>query len=78
MARPHPALALLIAVIAAALLAPCAAVGQEAKRRWERLKQIRLDKFDLVLPQVMRENGVDMWDHDAAGGQLRHLARRLR
>ncbi|HET6566085.1 MAG TPA: hypothetical protein VFG52_11785, partial [Xanthomonadales bacterium] len=33
----------------------------EAQLRWERMNQIRQDKFDLVLPEVMRENGVDMW-----------------
>ena len=33
----------------------------EAKKRWELMNQIRLEKFDLVLPEVMRENGVDMW-----------------
>ncbi len=35
--------------------------GQEARRRWEMMSQIRRDKFDLVLPEVMRENEVDMW-----------------
>jgi Xaa-Pro aminopeptidase len=35
--------------------------AQEARRRWERMCQIRNDKFDLILPEVMRENGVDMW-----------------
>jgi Xaa-Pro aminopeptidase len=35
--------------------------GQEARQRWERLNQIRQDKFDHVLPAVMRENGIDMW-----------------
>ncbi len=35
--------------------------GQEAKRRWERLAQIRRDKFDHVLPEAMRENDIDMW-----------------
>jgi Xaa-Pro aminopeptidase len=35
--------------------------AQEARRRWERMCQIRSDKFDLVLPEVMRENGIDMW-----------------
>ncbi len=35
--------------------------AQEARRRWERMNQIRRDKFDLVLPEVMRENGIDMW-----------------
>ncbi|MDP6993192.1 MAG: M24 family metallopeptidase [Woeseiaceae bacterium] len=33
----------------------------EARKRWERMNQIRQDKFDLVLPEVMRENNVDMW-----------------
>ena len=25
--------------------------------------QIRLEKFDMVLPEAMRKNGVDMWIH---------------
>ncbi len=33
----------------------------EARRRFERLCRIRQDKFDQVLPQALRENGVDMW-----------------
>ena len=33
----------------------------EARRRAETLCQIRKDKFDLVLPQAMRENGIDLW-----------------
>ena len=33
----------------------------EAQKRWEQMNQIRQDKFDLVLPEVMRENNVDMW-----------------
>ena len=35
--------------------------AQEAKRRWEMMNQIRQDKFDIILPQVMRENAIDMW-----------------
>lgn len=35
--------------------------GQEAFRRWRKMNQIRNDKFDLVLPEVMRENNIDMW-----------------
>jgi len=35
--------------------------SQEARLRWEMRNQIRRDKFDLVLPQVMRENQIDMW-----------------
>jgi hypothetical protein len=37
------------------------APAQEARRRWEQMCQIRKDKFDLVLPQAMRDNGIDMW-----------------
>jgi len=35
--------------------------AQEARKRWERMAQIRREKFDLVLPEVMKENGIDMW-----------------
>jgi Xaa-Pro aminopeptidase len=35
--------------------------GQESRKRWERLCQIRLEKFDRILPEAMRENGIDMW-----------------
>ena len=33
----------------------------EAQERWELINQIRQEKFDLILPEVMRENRVDMW-----------------
>jgi len=33
----------------------------EARRRWERRCQIRSEKFDLILPAAMRDNGIDMW-----------------
>lgn len=36
-------------------------LGQEAHRRWRKMNQIRNDKFKLVLPEVMRENEIDMW-----------------
>ncbi|MEQ8362962.1 MAG: M24 family metallopeptidase [Cyclobacteriaceae bacterium] len=35
--------------------------SQEAYRRWRVMNQIRNDKFDLVLPEVMKENNIDMW-----------------
>ena len=35
--------------------------SQEAFRRWRKMNQIRNDKFDLILPEVMRENNIDMW-----------------
>jgi hypothetical protein len=28
--------------------------GQEARERWERMNQIRREKFDQILPEVMR------------------------
>lgn len=52
------------AVTVAALAALPAATGaqvNEAKVRWDRLCQIRREKFDRILPEAMRENGVDMW-----------------
>lgn len=35
--------------------------AQEAHRRWRKMNTIRADKFDLILPEVMRENNIDMW-----------------
>jgi Xaa-Pro aminopeptidase len=46
-----------LAVLAAVLPAR----AQEARRRWEMQRQIRLDKFEQVLPQAMRAHGIDMW-----------------
>ena len=44
------------------LLFPLPAASQSgAKARWERMAQIRRDKFDHVLPEAMRENDIDMW-----------------
>ncbi len=40
---------------------PPPAIAQEARDRWERMNQIRRDKFDLVLPEAMRTNDIDMW-----------------
>ena len=37
------------------------ASAQEARRRTEMQCMIRQDKFDLVLPAVMRENDIDVW-----------------
>lgn len=35
--------------------------SQESHRRWRKLNQVRNDKFDLVLPEAMRENNIGMW-----------------
>jgi Xaa-Pro aminopeptidase len=42
-------------------LAVSRADAQEARRRWEMQRQIRLDKFEQVLPPAMRAHGIDMW-----------------
>jgi Xaa-Pro aminopeptidase len=53
---------LLVCLVFAALLVPAGAeAGGEAKKRWDLMNQIRQEKFDLVLPEAMRENDVDMW-----------------
>src|SRR5688572_10516120 len=53
---PH---AFFAGVIAIALTTT--ATGQEARRRWEMQRQIRLDKFEQILPLAMRNAGIDMW-----------------
>ncbi len=35
--------------------------AKHAQMRWEIMNQIRQDKFDIILPKVMRENNIDMW-----------------
>ncbi len=51
------------ALLAAVLLLALAPVthAQESRRRWEMQRQIRLDKFEQVLPLAMRNAGIDMW-----------------
>ncbi len=41
--------------------------AQEDNARKELMNQIRLEKFDRVLPEVMRENNIDMWIHVVRG-----------
>jgi len=49
-------------IVTAAFLASAAtADAQEARRRWEMQRQIRLDKFEQILPLAMRNAGIDMW-----------------
>ena len=50
-----------IAALIAVSLFASVAEGQEARRRWEQMCQIRQDKFSYILPEAMRENGIDMW-----------------
>jgi len=48
---------------ATAVMALLAGAGeaQEARRRWELQRQIRLDKFEQVLPVAMKNAGLDAW-----------------
>ncbi|TMM57358.1 M24 family metallopeptidase [Maribacter algarum] len=49
------------AIFFLAILVCAQTFGQEAMRRWRKLNQVRQDKFDLVLPEAMRENNIAMW-----------------
>lgn len=49
------------ALLFLAILICAQTFGQEAMRRWRKLNQVRQDKFDLILPEAMRENNVAMW-----------------
>ncbi|MEX2528625.1 MAG: M24 family metallopeptidase [Gemmatimonadota bacterium] len=70
-ARPHGirglpsegSRSLLLGLLALLLLPalPVSGEAQEARARWDRLCTIRQDKFDLVLPEAMRENNIQMW-----------------
>jgi Xaa-Pro aminopeptidase len=71
---PAPGLVRITTICLVALLTPILAAATspstagdvrilDARARWETLNQIRQDKFDLILPGAMRDNGVDMWIH---------------
>ena len=55
-------IALLIASILF-VLQTAHAQSREPEDTRELMNEIRKDKFDMYLPKVMRENGVDMWIH---------------
>ncbi len=48
--------------------------AQKSKQRYEILRLIRHEKFDLVLPGAMRDNNVDMWIHVVESGKRDPLA----
>jgi Xaa-Pro aminopeptidase len=54
----HPFMLVLSLVI---LLGASSLEAQEARRRWEMQRQIRLDKFEQILPLAMRTADIDMW-----------------
>jgi len=51
----------LVSVVVCGTVRPAPAAAQEARARWERACQIRHEKFDLVLPEAMHANDIDMW-----------------
>lgn len=66
---------IVLALLSAFLLLPgFGAHAQEARARYEMMKLIRKEKFDLVLPGAMRDNKVDMWIHVIRRGDPDPLA----
>jgi Xaa-Pro aminopeptidase len=59
--RPVLRSALLGAILAVTVRELDAQSHLDARSRWERLCTIRREKFDRILPEAMRENGIDMW-----------------
>ncbi len=59
--RRRTATRLSVAMLLALAALPLSAQPNEARIRWDRLCQIRREKFDRILPEALRENGVDMW-----------------
>ena len=60
--HPGTARSLWLRLLMLLLLLPGLSVAEgEAHNRWRFMNQIRQEKFDLVLPEVMRENKVSMW-----------------
>ena len=55
------AIRIIVSLFVSLLVAGQAAARGEAQTRWEFMNQMRQEKFDLILPEVMRENDIDMW-----------------
>jgi Xaa-Pro aminopeptidase len=51
--------------------------AQEAKARWDTLNLIRQEKLDIILPQAMRDNNIDMWIIVNKYGRFDPLSREL-
>ncbi len=58
----------------AAVIPAIEADAQEARARAEMLDLIQREKFDVVLPGAMRDNGIDMWIHVIRDGDPDALA----
>ena len=66
----------ILAILASlvAIIPGIQADAQEARARAEMLDLIQREKFDVVLPGVMRDNGIDMWVHVIRDGNPDALA----
>ena len=56
------------------LLSAFNAYAQKSKQRYEMLRLIRHEKFDLILPGALRDNNVDKWIHVVDSGKKDTLA----
>ena len=63
-----------ILVLLACLTTALDATAQEARARADLLDLIQREKFDIVLPGAMRDNGIDMWIHVIRDGDPDALA----
>lgn len=54
---------ILISALLAVVLNGNEIAAQEARARYEMMKLIRKEKFDLILPGALRDSNVDMWIH---------------
>ncbi len=50
------------------------AQAQTPRELWETLNLIRREKFDIILPDAMRDNAIDMWIHAIQRGNPDPLA----
>jgi hypothetical protein len=70
----HKKRILVVLACLAATLAGLDVRAQEARARAELLDLIQREKFDIVLPGAMRDNGIDMWIHVIRDGDPDALA----
>ena len=60
----------MIFLITVLFTAPFAKAQVQDEDVAEMINQILLDKFDIILPQIMREHEIDMWIHIVREGDL--------
>jgi len=65
---------LCILVVMFVLVSGLDAYAQKSRQNYEIMRLIRHEKFDLILPDAMRDNNVDMWIHVVESGRMDPLA----